>query len=610
MTKNQQHEIHIGWKEMKKYFLSPLSTQKKQILMIFIALITLVISQTIFIVAMKPFMETLFSLGPEAESFDVLGLLPPQVYRSIFNGQTWIISKSSIALIIPATILSAGLLKNIATYVYQVNQQSITLTVSNAYRRRVFAAILNQNYITTSKHSSSKWMSIIMNDILYLQNKFSDMGNSFIKDGISVIAALILLIYIHWQTALTLFCLAPVIAFIMGRIGKKISFYADAFQKELANMANVILDLRKRFHFIRTQHGEKLENTSFAKHNDHYFNLMRKSIFIRSAFAPSLEFLGFSFLALVIAGINLNYFSQSLVGNNLWPFFIALGIILKPLKNIGEQTSGFQETKGVLKQSFGILFEAEKNITSKSEISSSSSITNQLIEIKHISCGYNDKIYFQGNNLILDKGKTIAIIGPSGAGKSTLAKTLCGLISPLQYEGQVSPNELALKVSMVSQNPYLFNDTIKSNLLYGNENSSEISDDLIMEILTLVHLKELIEDLPLKLDSQINSIDSNISGGQKQRIVVARALLRKFDIIVFDEATSAIDNQSEHAVIEAAINVARNYQKTFISITHRLQTLKLFDEVWYLENGKLLYQGHHDELLKYERYKKYCEGSI
>jgi subfamily B ATP-binding cassette protein MsbA len=512
----------------------------------------------------------------------------------------------------------------LATYFYQLHQQALSLLLAKNYRDRLFAALIALPYVEIRKRPAGEWMSLIMNDVMLLQTRFSDLMTALIKDTFLLIACYVALAIVHWPSALVLLGFSPFLAFGLGRSGKRIAFFTEAFQRELARMAGSILDLRARFEFVRSQGAEGLEAERFGRLTRGYFEMMRRSLLLRAAFSPLLEFLGFAFFAGFVWAVGRGYWAQHFTPALLMQFFVALGLLFRPLKEIGEQLARFHETRGTLIASLAT-FQRLEELGAGTQIDSPQVSTGHLEQlalpdrgsfegwnIERIRGGFFGVERFQASNVHILPGRTIAVIGPSGAGKSTLIRTLAGLIEPIEWRGDVAWGEAIRHVSFVSQEPFLFQDSLRANLSYGlTENTVPLDRDL-WEALTSVNIDKEVRRLPNGLDTQLHAVGSNVSGGQLQRLVIARALLRHKWVWLLDEATSAIDAVSEKDITERLIQAARADRKGLIAVTHRLTWLSLYDEVWFVEGGRLLFAGVHDDLLREPRYRAFCmsEGAI
>jgi subfamily B ATP-binding cassette protein MsbA len=541
-----------------------------------------------------------------------------------------------LCFVVPAAILLAGFLKSVASYFYSLNQQGLALFVSKSFRDKLFEALLYKPYRDIKSQSPGQWMSRIMNDVLFLQTRLSDILSSFVRDSVIIITSFAVLSWLHWPSALIMLTIGPVIALGMGAVGKRIASYAEAFQRELAGISASLLDLRARFDFIRAQRGETLESERFNRLNNRYFEAIKKSIFVRSAFAPGMELLGFGIFSVTLFAVSRGYWTLS--PEVLFQFFGAMGLMLRPLRNLGEQLARFHETTGSLKSNFEIFESVQGSSAGLSKLGSSGDFSklgstrlvptldrgskvgtsrvdpsllkspDLSIDLKKIVVRYGDVCALTLDNLTIQSGKSIAIIGPSGAGKSTLVRTLCGLIPPNQWEGSLSNLELSSLTSMVSQEPFLFDDQLRANLIYGRPVAPSEGD--IRSALETVNIWQEVQSQAEGLETPVRAIGSNWSGGQLQRLVIARALLQQKPILLLDEATSAIDAQTEQDITERLTKLSRDQNIGLLVVTHRLRWLELFDEIWFLEDGKLIGVGPHTKLLANPRYKSFCKDGL
>lgn len=587
------------WFEIKPAFVS----RKTSLVAAGISLAFLGLSQAMFLLLIKGFVKALFEDSARL-AVPAGELLPSELLRVFSISVDYQIARADLAIFVPVAIIGAGLLMSIAMYFYQYHQQAIAMFVAKYLRERIFSRILTFDFYRIAARSAGEWMSVIMNDIMYIQNRLSDLLTALLKDTVIIISCFTALIFIHPPTALVIALIAPFIAFGMGRTGKRIAKFAEKFQKELAKIASIVLNIRERFEFIRAQGGEMRELQWFKRSNDAYYKMIRKSILIRSAFAPMMELFGILLFAGVIWAIGSGRWAQ-MTPEHLMQFFAAIAVMMRPLREIGEQISRLGETRGAMAANLRILQETNGRMQ-RQEPAHAVTESFSNIAIVNVSAGYGEKVAFSFDDLAIRKGQSIAVVGPSGSGKSTLIRVLAGLIEPKSWDASLTWDEFSVLTSLVSQEPFLFDDTIRANLLYG----------LVEPFPQDAELKRYLDRLKItgpaseiSLDSRFRTLGTNLSGGQIQRLVIARALLRKKSLLLLDEATSAVDPAAEEDITRFLTDMCKAGGIGLVTITHRLEWLALYDEVWFVDGGRVLLKGAYHELLQHEIFRSFIASA-
>ncbi len=556
-----------------KFITETLKQNPKITSKIILSLFFLSATQACLIFFIKGFLDSFFIVDQTDKYINLLNLLPRKItptLQSLFFNFNFLVERKHAIFFIPILIAVAASTRAFILLIYSVSQREFSARLTDRARTLVFAKIIEQSYLDLSKRSPAAWMSVVMNDVNFLQDKVTDFLTVFLRGFFIVASSFVALYFLQPETAYSLVAAGIFLVFLGSQVGRRIAFYSDFFQQQIAKMSSHILNVRERFAFIKAQNGESFESKKFHELIQNYYLVMKKSIAIRAAFAPSLEFLGFFLLALFISLQQKNYFAESLNPSNLLPFFVALGLVFKPLKDIGEQFTKLKETLGALSQFERILI--------KPNSFSAEFLTASDTKPFDLQFSYENNIKFHFEKINLQAGKIVAVIGPSGTGKSTMIRCLAGLLNPIR-----------LDASYVSQMPFLFSGTFRDNLTYGLE--TKTSDLVILNYLEEFKLSHLLSGLENGLDSVFEALKDRLSGGEKQRLTIVRALLQNKKILLLDEVTAALDSNLETKILENLKSITQKYQLSTLIITHRYENLGLFDSIWKVEDRRLIVEG-------------------
>jgi subfamily B ATP-binding cassette protein MsbA len=443
---------------------------------------------------------------------------------------------------------------------------------------------------------------------------------SFLRGGMAVLASLATMFFLHWPSALVMLLVMPLTARSTGATGKRISGFSSAVQESLRRMADLVFEVRGRFDFMRAQQGEAFDFQRYESANESYFRMITRSILVRSAFAPALEFFGFAVFAGFILAINRGWIGFASNGEKgselLLQFVVAIGFMVKPMRDMGEQLARYHETQGAISKCFEMLRSGATDARVTEPFSGPVLVPGLRLAtpgaglplvVRDISFKWpGSGKSFSAQNLTLAPGRSVAVVGPSGAGKSTFLKVLSGLLPPDRWSADSSWESAVELTALVPQQPFLFTATIRENVAYG---VPDCHDDHIWTALDAIDARQFVEAMPDGLAAPVSSLVANLSGGQIQRLVIARALLRRKYILLLDEATSALDVATEGSILRRITATAKLNLSAVIAVTHRLQWLPLFDEIWFVEDGGVVLRGTHQELLAAPRFVSFCNSA-
>ncbi len=453
----------------------------------------------------------------------------------------------------------------------------------------------------TSKHTGD-YISRSTNDINKIKNYIENTLPNLLRLILTGILALSYLLILSWKLTLISISVFPIIIIVVSLLSKPIGSISKKLQDKLGVINSLVQDFIKGVEVSKSYTLEKTLNKTYQQEVEKSVHLGKK-IGKRKAFINSFSEL-FSLLPFFICFFVGGYYviQEEMSVGSLLAFINLLNFITNPVIQIPRLVS---QAKVELASSVRIFEILDEKLEKKD--GNIYSINDQdfdyLIEFCNVNFSYSSRNQVLNNlNIKIKKGEKIAIVGHSGSGKSTLISLLQGYYDT--YDGEIrvfgkdikkwSLESLRNNMALVSQDTYLFPESIKENIQYGNV-IEDISLEKIVSVSKLACAHQFIDKCEEKYDTQIGELGNKLSGGQKQRIAIARAILKNSDILLLDEATSSLDNESENLVQEALDHLMKD--KTSIVIAHRLSTLKNVDKIFVLDEGKIAAEGTHEQLL-------------
>ena len=535
-------------------------------------------------------------------------LLDPAV-KKIFIDQ-----EEVFAWTIPLLIILAFSCKGFSLYFARMNIIRVGEEVAGALQKQIANNILFSDIQTLDSRHSGKYISNVMYDAHNVQTLVSTGVLNIMKDSFSVIALVSLMFYQNWKLALFAILMMPLAAGLAKSLGKRMGKATSKAGESSGVLASFLAEIFKGSKMIRIYQKENHENKRASKFIDNLVenNIKIGSVMIRAT--PIMETLtGFMIAGFIVFAGKLIAVGEIGV-NNFFSFLAAMMLAYQPIRSLATINMAVYQGAAAFKRINDII---NKEIKVK-EISSNPKlkIIKSEINFKKVNFKYattNDKaikdmsFHIEGNSMV-------AFVGHSGAGKSTLINLLPRFYDPqdgfIEIDGQdiknVSLDSLRKNLSMVSQDIILFDDTIKNNIAYANNNASEQE---IINACKFAAADEFIKKLSSGYNTLIGENGIRLSGGQKQRISIARAILKESPIILLDEATSSLDADSEEIVQNAITNLTEN--KTTLVIAHRLSTIHNADKIFVLKDGTIINSGNHDSLIKNcEEYKSLYQKQL
>jgi len=507
-------------------------------------------------------------------------------------------------------IITATLFKNLFIYLSNRISVPVRTAIITELRGELYEKILHLpvGYFTEKKKGDI--ISRMTNDIGEIESSVVGTFDGMIKDPLTVLGYLIFLVIISPQLSLFLVILLPVTGLLIGRISRKLKRQSQDAAVKLGESLSILDETLGGLRVIKAFLVEKIMSRRFNNVNTELYHVRKKMGARRDLASPLTELLGVMVLCTILYfGGRLVLENKGLNGEELMAYIASFALIINPAKNISTSLFNIQRGAAALIRVEEILNTPEVIVDSPGGKKINS--FDEKIEFRDVSFSYNDDLILDRINLTVEKGKTIALVGSSGAGKSTLADLVPRfhdvssgelLIDGINIK-DCSLHSLRSLMSIVTQEPILFNDTLANNIRLGKENAT---DEEIISAAKIANAHNFIIQKENGYDTNIGDRGSKLSGGERQRLTIARALIKNPPILILDEATSSLDTESERLVQDAINNMMQN--RTSIVIAHRLSTIRHADEIIVLQKGKIVERGTHDYLLSQNGfYKKLVE---
>ena len=573
-----------------------------------------------------PLLDTLFQEGgvhsqvqQQSSVQTASGILPDWVQHigkeisDSFNNFVFSGDKTDALLRICIIVLITFLLKNIFGYLQAYFLSYVEQGTMKDLRDRAYTHLHQLPMSYFKQERVGNLISRITNDVNVVQNSISAAFLNLIREPLTIIVFIGIALSISWQLTLLAFVILPFSMFIITWVGIKLRKHSSVVQAKMADITSILQETISGVKIVKAFGMEEYENKKFMTETRSFFRMMLRIVRIRNASSPITEFLS------VIVGVVIIYYGgvlvlqhQSLKASEFLGFLFAIFQLMPPIKELSTVNNRIQESSAAGDRIFEII-DTEPAIV---DVPGAKDIKEfkESISFDNISFSYDDspEIILNKLNFTVKRGEIIALVGPSGGGKSTFVDLIPRFYDPtsgrITIDGkdikEVSLSSLRALMGIVTQETYLFNESIKNNIAYGLGNYPE---EKIIAAAKAANAHNFIMEMPRGYDTVIGERGLKISGGQRQRLSIARAILKNPEIMIFDEATSALDNESEQLVQEAIERMMVN-RTTFV-IAHRLSTIRNATRILVLDRGNIIQMGKHDDLIKDEKglYKKFYE---
>ncbi len=557
----------------------------------------------------KILLSILFAILVAGSTSAIAYLLDPAI-KKIF-----VEKDQTLILIIPFLIIVAFATKGFSLYAAKILMIGVAEEVRKDLQCDMLTNLISADTKLIDGKHTGKFISILTNDVGHITNLISNAVLNLFKDSLTLMGLLFVMFFQNWKLALIAIIMIPLASLAAKTLGKRIAKVAREQMLKAGVLNTYLIELFKNHKLIKIFQKEKFENDRAEIFINDVKEKSKKiaTIYVRSS--PIMETLTGIMIAILIFYSGKLVLKNEIDINNFFSFLAAMMLAYQPVRSLA--TLNITINQGLAAATRILPVIDEKSALIENTNDTQINISKGNIEFENVIFKYEEEkkgSVLNSINLKMLGGKMTSIVGHSGAGKSTILNLI-----PRFYDadsGDIKVDDQSIykntihslrkNISLVSQDTTLFDDTIRNNIAYANLNAS---DDEIEEAAKNSFAAEFIEKLPNKYNTIIGENGTRLSGGEKQRLSIARAMLKKSQIILLDEATSSLDAETENKIQEAINLLTKN--RTTIVIAHRLSTVLNSDKIYVIESGKVSGEGTHNELLKNSSvYKSFYEKQI
>jgi ATP-binding cassette, subfamily B, bacterial MsbA len=500
--------------------------------------------------------------------------------------------------LIPPAIVGIYLLRSLAMFYGDLFMSYVGQNIIRRLRNRLYDRIQDLHLAFFHKETTGGLMSRIINDVNFVKDMLSSTITGSLRDCFTIIGLVFVIFYQIWHLAAFAILVLPAALIPIIIFGRRVRRTSTGCQEIMADISAFMHETFAGNKIVKGFGMEEYEKGRFLEKTDRLFRLEMKETMARVITSPINLFLGGLGASLIVWYGGLKVISGAYTAGTFFSFLTAVLLLYKPVKDLSKFNNAIQRGLSATDRIFDII-ERETGIPEDPNPVEIETRPHRVV-FHDVAFKYEDEMVLQNINVEVDPGKVLAIVGMSGGGKTSLVNLIPRFYDvsggAITIDGidirRISLAALRRQIAIVTQEPILFNDSVRNNIAYGRQGAAE---EEIIAAARAAYAYDFILNFPRRFDTRIGELGARLSGGEKQRICIARALLKDAPILILDEATAALDSAAEKTVQKALENLMHG-RTTFV-IAHRLSTILSADRIIVLSGGRIVEQGSHQELL-------------
>ena len=549
---------------------------------------------------LKPYFWYIFASVLLAIPLSAIRLGPAPIVRYMID-EILVRKETSKLIYFPVLLIGIYLINFVIRFAHYFLLRVVIVRVNQALKNQIFSHLLGLSADYFTRQSTGALISRTSLDPQHIDGGLSCI-NVMIREPITLLFLFGYAIHLNWKLTVMTLIIVPALGWLFSKTGKLLKGYVTRIQEINAELLSTLQESFSGIRVVKTFRLEQYVYQKFTEKNERFAHFLLKTSRVEEAAHPMVELLTALALAPIIYFGGHQVIEGKMTAGDLFAFFTAFGMMMNPIRMMNDVNIKVHQAAGACDRIFELL-EWKSHLVEKPQPKPLKNLTER-IEFQDVSFAYPDapqrnvlhRVSFQ-----VPRGKAVALVGASGAGKSSLVSLIPRIFDvtegSIRMDGvdlkEFSLADLRSTIAVVSQDVFLFNDTIEENIRCGR---LDATFDEIRDAAKRAYALEFIEQLPQGFQTRIGDRGQKLSGGERQRLSIARAFLRHSPILILDEATSSLDSQSEKAVQQALEKLMEN--RTTLMIAHRLSTIRQAHQILVLKDGEIVERGTHDELIR------------